>query len=215
MSLKVIADGGVEEFRDGDIVGLLLEELRDSDVILLKDALDGLIVEKKVVEGSFEELGHRDVVLLQELGGGGAQEFGHCRVQILCWRKVCLGLRCSDQLGRHTVAEEFRDADIIRLLLKELSDGDIVVGQELCDGCVQEFGHCDVVGALEELGDRDVVLQEFRHGRVEVHFSGVFKEDRRDGPMVLIVVCLLQIRNTMLDERLLVFIHIIVGLGSL
>ena len=100
----------------------------------------------------------------QELRDSGIEELSDCDV---------VGL----EEARGSGAEEFADCEVV---LEELGDGDVVIGEELChcdivlleevtDGPVEELSDSDVVlGLGEEFGHRDVIVEEFCDGRVQV-----------------------------------------------
>ena len=78
--------------------------------------------------------------------------------------------------------EELGDSNVIRALVHELSDGNVIGREELCDGgvqvlvhsLVQELSDCNVIGAarsVQELGDCDIVgplVRELGHTNVPI-----------------------------------------------
>ena len=68
--------------------------------------------------------------------------------------------------------QELSDRNVVWLLGQELGNGDVILVQELRYGGVKEFCHSDVVGSLQELGHRDVVLKELGDCGVEKEAGG-------------------------------------------
>ena len=184
---KELRDGCIEELCDSDVVGLEearrggTEEFADSKVVL-KEFSDRNIVVR-------EELCHCDIILLQEVRHCGVQELSHgrivvclrqklrdrdvilkelgdCSVQVLAHsliQELCHG----DIIGASRTVQEFRDCHIIRALLHELSDSNVIGIQELCDRSIKIVSEIHavlfVVGGddlVEELGDGDIVASK-------------------------------------------------------
>ena len=69
--------------------------------------------------------------------------------------------------------EELSDRDVV--VLQEFGHSDIVLLKEVSDGLVKELCDSDIVpGLSEELGHRDIVVEELSDGRIQVLIQGRF-----------------------------------------
>ena len=82
-NLIVGARWSIQELSNSDIVGALVEEFSDWNVILFEKLVDGAIVKEEVRQSSLHELGDSDIVVLEEFGSWGVQELDHSHFKIL------------------------------------------------------------------------------------------------------------------------------------
>ena len=162
-SLQELSDRNIvviHEFCNRDVIvvhklghtNIVFHEFSDRDVVLFEELVDGGLVDQEVLKGGFEELSDGDIVGLEETSSGSAKELNDGHLEEL----GCMTGTISDAvspivlLEDVVVAEELGDRNVIWLLTQEFRHGDIVLIEELCDGGVQELGHSDIVGLLEE-----------------------------------------------------------------
>ena len=93
----------VEELGDCRVVGALIKELGNGNVVFFEHLGDGAIIEEEVGKGSLHKLGHSDVVSLQELGRGSAEELDDGHLEVLGGRHIVAHMvgevKCVQELG--------------------------------------------------------------------------------------------------------------------